>query len=541
MAIKGSLKEASLPDVLQLLSMGQKTGCLSVAERNNFGTIYFDLGQIVYASIVNRRDRLGDILVKNGLITPEQLQAAIDAQTHRRDRRLGELLVEMGSLTRPALESYMRIQIEEAVYYLFTWSSGTFSFETDVRPDAQDFLVRISPESLLLEGARRVDEWSLIEKKIPAFDLIFVLERARLASSNVTLTPEQERLVPLIDGRRDVALLIDDSGMLEFDVAKALYGLITAGFAHRLGRTHVEVAPQPAAGARTDEHRNLGLAFYKTAMYDEAQREFRRVVELAAGDQQAHFYLGLVALRQGRPTEAVESLRRASERLPKAAVLHDLAVALEQGGRFSEAETVYESAEGRAPADARILLGRGICVLRAGRHADAAAILDQARAGLGGKTPAALWFWARSLAAAAEGKLDDAVALLEEGIACYPHAAALRNNLAVFHEKLGHVDVALRVVQEGLEEDPTVAQLWKNFGDLAYRSGRTGEALTAYQKAVKLAPRLGDDVYFKLGNIAFKEMRHQEAGEYWREAVALNQDHQLAKANLATLERLGTA
>ena len=37
MAIKGSLKEASLPDVLQLLSMGQKTGCLSVAERSNFG------------------------------------------------------------------------------------------------------------------------------------------------------------------------------------------------------------------------------------------------------------------------------------------------------------------------------------------------------------------------------------------------------------------------------------------------------------------------------------------------------------------------
>ena len=60
MAIKGRLKEASLPDVLQLLSMGQKSGCLSVAERNNFGYIYFDAGQIVYASIVNRRDRLGE-------------------------------------------------------------------------------------------------------------------------------------------------------------------------------------------------------------------------------------------------------------------------------------------------------------------------------------------------------------------------------------------------------------------------------------------------------------------------------------------------
>ena len=191
MAIKGSLKEASLPDVLQLLSMGQKTGCLSVADRNNFGYIYFDHGFITYASIVNRRDRLGDILVKGGLITPEQLHGAIERQDRdARDTRLGELLVSMGFISQPDLERYMRVQIEEAVYYLFTWISGTFSFETDVQPEAQDFRVRITPESLLLEGARRVDEWGLIEKKIPSFDLIFVVDRQRLAASGVTLTPE---------------------------------------------------------------------------------------------------------------------------------------------------------------------------------------------------------------------------------------------------------------------------------------------------------------------------------------------------------------
>src|SRR3954469_16198291 len=100
MAIRGSLKEASLPDVLQLLSMGKKTGCLSVGHRGSFGYIYFDRGRISYASIVNRRDRLGDMLVKNGLVTQEQLDAAVDAQTRRRDRKLGELLVETGAISR---------------------------------------------------------------------------------------------------------------------------------------------------------------------------------------------------------------------------------------------------------------------------------------------------------------------------------------------------------------------------------------------------------------------------------------------------------
>ena len=80
MAIRGSLKEASLPDVLQLLAMGKKSGCLSVTHRNNFGSIFFDKGRICYASIVNRRDRLGDILVKSGMLELSQLEAAIGLQ-----------------------------------------------------------------------------------------------------------------------------------------------------------------------------------------------------------------------------------------------------------------------------------------------------------------------------------------------------------------------------------------------------------------------------------------------------------------------------
>src|SRR5689334_932888 len=132
MAIRGSLKEASLPDVLQLLSMGKKSGCLSVTHRNNFGSIFFDKGRISYASIVNRRDRLGDILVKSGVLAQSQLDAAITMQDKARGKRLGELLVEQGMLSREELHAQIRIQIEEAVYYLFTWAEGTFNFESDI-------------------------------------------------------------------------------------------------------------------------------------------------------------------------------------------------------------------------------------------------------------------------------------------------------------------------------------------------------------------------------------------------------------------------
>src|SRR4051812_22376727 len=133
--------------------MGKKTGCLSVAYRTNFGYIYFDRGRISYASVVNRRDRLGDLLVKNGLITQTQLDTAIATQEKRRDKRVGELLIEQRALSLEQLHVAINVQIQEAVYFLFTWNQGTFNFEADVAPEDADYVVSINPESLLLEGA----------------------------------------------------------------------------------------------------------------------------------------------------------------------------------------------------------------------------------------------------------------------------------------------------------------------------------------------------------------------------------------------------
>src|SRR5437870_5660564 len=433
MAIKGSLKEASLPDVLQLLALGQKTGCLSIADRSNFGYIYFDKGRICYASIVNRRDRLGDILVKHQKITSDQLDAAIHRQSKERDKKLGEILVGMRVISQEDLERYMRVQIEESVYYLFTWTQGTFNFESEVRPERQDFLVNINPESLLLEGARRVDEWSLIEKKIPSFDLIFTVDKDRLAISEAALTETQQRVLPLLDGARDMNQVIEDSRLGEFEIGKALYGLITAGFVHRAGRT--------------------------------------------------------------------------------------------------------ASAVDRHITDARVEVGWGIVALKQGDYASAAGRLDRAKE-LAGETPPAAWYWARALAAAGAGDFELAEQLAGEAAAAYPTHAVLLNNLAVLKELAGDLEAAEELVRTARKNEPSLPQLSKNLADLAYRGSRYDEAWDAYSRAVELAPDLGDDVYFKLGNIAYKRNDRELAAQLWRKALELNPKHELVKANLDTLSAL---
>jgi tetratricopeptide (TPR) repeat protein len=537
MAIKGSLKEASLPDVIQLLFLGRRTGCLALADRHNFGTIYFDEGHIVYAAIVNRRDRLGDLLVRSGRITAEQLHRAVDRQGGDREQKLGEILVQEGAISREELQRYIRVQIEEAVYYLFTWNSGTFNFEAGVRPEREDFLVRINPEYLLLEGARRVDEWSLIEKKIPSFDLIFAVDGAHIGESAPELSAEERALVPLLDGTRDVAQLVEESGLVEFEVGKALFGLITAGFARRVG-TSAASAPRVNDG-RVDEHRNLGIAFYKAAMLDEGLREFRRVAELRPADASAPFFLGLIALRQARWEEAAAAFRQAIEEGgPRAPALHNLGLALERLGRLDEAETAYGDAAGRAQDDARVMLGWAVVALKRGEYQVAHGRLARARELAAGKPAPPLWYWAATLAAVGQDDVGEARRLAEEGAEAHASSAVLGNNLAVLRELEGDVAGAEAMLRAALAEDASLPQISKNLADILYRNGRYDDAREAYERAAKLAPELGDDLYFKLGNIAYRRRDHDRARESWRRATELNPAHELARANL---EMLGVA
>ncbi|HTR77586.1 MAG TPA: DUF4388 domain-containing protein, partial [Gemmatimonadaceae bacterium] len=519
--------------------MGKKTGCLSVSHRSSFGSIYFDKGRISYASIVNRRDRLGDMLVKNDVISQSQLDGAIEAQRHHPDRRLGELLVERGVLTGDQLQHFIRVQIEEAVFFLFTWTQGTFNFEADVLPDQQDVIVSINPESLLLEGARRVDEWGLVENKIPSFDIVFEIDRTRVLSSEATLTTEQRAVMELVDGIRDVQGIVDASGLVEFEVGKALYGLVTAGFVNRIGTTSPAGISEQGSDSRIEEHRNLGIAFYRTGMLEEAFREFRRVLDLRSGDGPALGYLGLVLARQGLWAEAASAFAEAATR-PDAAysVYHNLAYALERNGRLIEARVALEEALRRGgDVDPRVSVSVGVVALLSGDLAAAETALAGARATTGADGPSASWFHFSALVAGLRGDLTAAMALLSTGVAAHPRSAVLANNLAVVLERRGLFDEARQCIEHGIHEDNALPQLQKNLGDLHYRAGRYDEALEAYSRATKIRPDLGGDVYLKLGNIRLRRDEREAAVRSWERALELEPHNEIARGNLDSLRQ----
>jgi hypothetical protein len=233
MPIEGPLKELGIHDVFQLLDLSRKSGALRVfsEERNNEGAVYFDSGAVVAATMKSNPHLLGTLLENSGKVTADDLTRATTMQRNGDKRRVGEILVANGVVAARDIERYMRQQIETVVFDLMSWSEGFFSFsEEPPRPIRKDTAVKVSTESLLMEGARRIDEWSRMMDRVP--DSAVVPRLAPLnedSQSFIDLLPREWEVLALVDGELNLRRIAIDLAISEFDVAKTIYGMLTTG------------------------------------------------------------------------------------------------------------------------------------------------------------------------------------------------------------------------------------------------------------------------------------------------------------------------
>lgn len=374
MAIEGPLRELGIHDVFQLLDLSRKTGQLRVTSelRDNEGTVFFDSGKVVYATIRSNPHPLGAMLVRSGKVTEADLERALQLQAQRQDgRRFGQILVEMGAITVRELERQVRLQVEAVIFELMSWREGFFRFEErSIRDAPAEASIRISTDSLLMEGARRIDEWSQIADKVPHLGVVPVL--APVNEDHPTLLdllPNEWSVLGAIDGERDLRGLASILGRSEFDVAKIVYGLVTTGVVElrapdrvsasvllpsedagphvaraeeALAKGHLEEALAAARlGSAADPKSAAarlaaGRALARLGRYGDAADELHRAMQADPLDADIHRVLAATAARRGDLRAAIGSWESYLRLRPEA---HDIAAirdALAAAGRLRE-------------------------------------------------------------------------------------------------------------------------------------------------------------------------------------------------------------
>ncbi|HSP05967.1 MAG TPA: DUF4388 domain-containing protein [Acidobacteriota bacterium] len=195
MSLQGSLKHLHLADVIQLISVSGKTGMFHLRKEEHVGSIFLKDGSIVHAEVDE-------------------------------------------------------IKGEEAVYELAIWNDGEFHFEPDVEPSVRS--ITKSNTNLLMEAARRLDEWRVLSRKIPSLELIpeFVVDQNQ-ERGQIQLNTHEWLILSKINGKSDIRSIAKTCNLSIFDVSKLLYGLVTHGL---VALKHPPASASPPQVPPASEH-----------------------------------------------------------------------------------------------------------------------------------------------------------------------------------------------------------------------------------------------------------------------------------------------
>jgi hypothetical protein len=313
MAIQGPLRELGIHDVFQLLDLSRKTGVLRVTSelRQNEGTIWFESGAVVAASIRSNPHRIGDVLLHAGKVRAEDLVRVVEMQKEGDQRRMGEILVAIRALSRRDLVQQVRAQVEEVIFTVLGWSEGHFVFEEGPAAEIpREAAIRISTESLLMEGARRIDEWSRIQGRVPHLGVVARLVPAATDEpGSLQLTPFEWRVLAACDGVLDVRAMARSLAASDFDVARTLFGLDAAGVIVLQDAAALSAAAAP----RQDPTALLaqGETFLRRGDPAAARTVAEATVAAFPQDARGQLLLGRAYLAEDRYQEAERALREA--------------------------------------------------------------------------------------------------------------------------------------------------------------------------------------------------------------------------------------
>ncbi|MGH9336375.1 MAG: DUF4388 domain-containing protein, partial [Vicinamibacteria bacterium] len=263
LSIRGSLSEASLPELLASISRSRETGILNFHDAGRWKAIYFKEGRIIYAMSNAQDDRLGEFLLKTGRITVRQFHEA--SKLIQPDKKLGAVLVEQGIITPDDLFVAIHRHAEAIVYSLFDWIRGEYEFVIKDLSAEGPMVLDLDSSNVILEGIRRLKDYTRIYAGVgPLETVLRPSDHAEGLTHKLNLDEDESQVLSLVNGRLNVEQILAMSYLPNFETLRILFALLSAGVLDR-------------GGAAESERLGIELEYELQEIVDHYNRSFEAV------------------------------------------------------------------------------------------------------------------------------------------------------------------------------------------------------------------------------------------------------------------------
>jgi len=246
--MKGELAEGVVPALLRELYVGRRNGTLHFQKGDETQRVRVRRGHIVNAHTNVVEERLGEILVKRGLLSADDLARATEVVV-RDKKRLGGVLLELGLMDKSGLEDAVALHVHGLLTKVFTWNEGTYFFEEEEEAGGDELTLKLSTAELLLEAVRAIQDPDVVSFLLGDLDRTVALsEDPLLRFQQLALSPTDGFVLSRVDdslNAREIEQLIP---LPAEDVRRSLLGLVSTGMVELRERPAPEKASARASG-----------------------------------------------------------------------------------------------------------------------------------------------------------------------------------------------------------------------------------------------------------------------------------------------------
>ncbi len=468
----GNVKDIALVRILVYLNRNRKTGILSLTTPLFTKKIYFNGGDVVFASSTYEDDRLGEMLLKAGKITVEQYDKSVEILKASKGKRQGAILVELGYLIPKDLFWGVKYQVREIIQSMFLVEEGDYEFHEGELPTQEVITLKNSVGNLIYAGVNRIVNWTRIRGEMPHTDSVLRLSEDPLSLfQDIELSPQDKKILSLVDGVRTIKQIVDSSWMGSFEALKVLYVLWAIGM--------VEEAEHGKKGADQgkDQHMDEGIISLDDILtpYTTEEEILCKKIEEVYAHLRSMTMMELLEVDENADSEA---LKKSYYRLTKE--FHpdryfsadDSSIKMKLTAIFDALTRAYNTLKDEQKR------GAYIAALRSRKQEE----------GTGAEAQAAEHY-REGIAEFKKGNYGAAIEKFTRATHVVPKNAVYLNYLSLAYSKFPeHVKEAEEALLAALKIEPFNAEFHSHLGLVYMKAGLKKKAHLSFQKALKIDP-----------------------------------------------------